>query len=263
MMKWSTSFGKALRISLYTWTSVLFLIPFAFAGQFSVSPIRLDFDRHIKSGSITVLNQGTEPLDLQMRAMEWTQDAEGKDQYAETNDIIFFPRIMTLQGGESRILRMGIRLPATLKEKTYRLFLEEIPNLKKTEGTQVAIAVRFGVPIFVKPIEEKPRGEVEKIELSKGNLRIVIKNIGNVHFLIDKIYIRGKNASSQYVFSKELNGWYLLSEDSRLYTTSISQEDCMNIKQIDVEIKTDQLSLDKRFDVSKSMCVFSLETRVH
>src|SRR4030042_4413119 len=146
-----------------------FFIPhITYSGEFRVSPIRLDLDRGAKSGVITIINEGEEKLHVQMKAFEWAQDAEGKDQYVETNDIIFFPRIMTLEKKEERILRAGIRIPATTKEKTYRLFIEEIPEPKKGEGVNVSIAIRFGVPIFVKPLKEEVKGEIEKDELSRG-----------------------------------------------------------------------------------------------
>jgi len=54
-----------------------------------------------------------------MKAFEWTQDSEGKDKYTETQDILFFPKIMVSEKKEERILRAGIRMPAVTKEKTY------------------------------------------------------------------------------------------------------------------------------------------------
>ncbi len=234
----------------------LILIPcLAISGEFRVTPIRLDFDRGTKSGVITIVNEGSDKLNVQMKAFEWTQNTEGKDQYTETNDLIFFPRIMSLEKGEEKILRAGIRIPATTKEKTYRLFIEEIPEPKKAEGVNVAIAIRFGVPIFVKPLKEEVRGEIEKLELSKGVLNIVIKNKGNTHFIIQSIGIKGKNAKGEELFSKELSGWYLLSGVSRVYTLSVPQESCNDLTKIDLEVKADRLTLNGKLDVDQAMCL--------
>jgi len=235
----------------------LFLVPsIAFSGEFRVTPIRLDFDKGAKSGVITILNEGGEKLNVQMKAFEWTQDSEGKDQWnTETNDIIFFPRIMSLEKNEEKILRAGIRIPATTKEKTYRLFIEEIPEPKKAEGVNVAIAIRFGVPIFVKPLKEEMKGEIEKLEFSKGVLNILLKNRGNTHFIINSIDIKGKKASGEETFSKELSGWYLLSGVSRLYTTSIPQEVCRDLSKLDIEVKTDRFNLNGKLDVDQAMCL--------
>lgn len=226
-----------------------------YSGEFRVTPIRLDFEKGAKSGVITVINEGEGRLTVQMKAFEWTQNAEGKDQYIETNDIIFFPRLMTLEKKEEKILRAGIRVPATLKEKTYRLFIEEIPEPKKAEGVNVAIAIRFGVPIFVKPLKEEIKGVIEKIDLSKGNLNMTVRNTGNTHFAIQSINIRGKNARGEEIFSKELSGWYLLGGVSRLYSTTISEETCKAISKIDLEVKADRLTLSGKLDVDQAMCL--------
>jgi fimbrial chaperone protein len=237
--------------------SCLILIPIpsiAFSGEFRVTPIRLDFDRGTKSGVITIVNEGGDKLNVQMRAFEWTQNADGKDQYTETNDIIFFPRIMTLEKSEDKILRAGIKIPATAKEKTYRLFIEEIPEPKKAEGVNVAIAIRFGVPIFVKPLKEEVKGEIEKVDLSKGTLNALVKNIGNSHFIINSVDIKGKNVKGEETFSKELSGWYLLSGVSRRYTITIPQEVCKALSKLDIEVKTDRFKLNGKLDVDQAMC---------
>jgi fimbrial chaperone protein len=225
-----------------------------FSGEFKVTPIRLDFNRGTKTGVITVVNEGDDKLNVQMRAFEWTQNADSKDQYTETKDIIFFPRIMTLEKSEEKILRAGIRIPATTKEKTYRLFIEEIPGPKKAEGVNVAIAIRFGVPIFVKPLKEEVKGEIEKVDLLKGVLNAFVKNIGNAHFIINSVDIKGKNIKGEEIFSKELSGWYLLSGVSRRYTVAIPQEVCKALSRLDIEVKTDRFKLNGKLDVDQAMC---------
>jgi len=232
-----------------------FIVPqIAYAGEFRVVPIRLDFDRRVKSGVITIINEGEEDLHAQMRAFEWNQDAEGKDQYVETNDIIFFPRIMTVEKKEKRILRAGIRVPATAREKTYRLFIEEIPGPRKSEGVNIAIAIRFGVPIFVKPFEEVAKGEIEKIELSKGQVNVRVKNTGNLHFTISSVEIKGKNSKGEEIFSKELSGWYLLSNVSRNYAASVPEGSCKDISTIEIVAKTSRFDISGNLDVVQEMC---------
>jgi len=106
----------------------------AWAGEWRVTPIRLDLGKDAKNSAVTVFNRVGERLQVQMDAMEWTQDAEGKDRYKETRDILFFPRIMIFDRKGEKILRAGIKIPAIEKEKTYRLFIEEIPGPGKRKG---------------------------------------------------------------------------------------------------------------------------------
>jgi len=228
---------------------------YSFAGEWKVTPIRIELDKNAKSGVVTIVNEGTEKLNVQMKAFEWTQDAEGKDVYTETEDIIFFPKIMTIEKQEERILRAGIKIPAVAKEKTYRLFVEEIPEPRKSEGINVAIAIRFGVPIFVKPIKAEAKGEIQKVELTKGVVSATVKNTGNVHFMINSLSVRGKNDKGEEIFVKDINGWYLLSDASRIYSAEVPQEICKDVSTIDVQVVTDKLNLNGKADVDKTMCL--------
>jgi fimbrial chaperone protein len=249
---------RAARVARRSSASVfLFLLLFpvaARAGDWRVSPIRLDLGRDAKSGAVTVANDSDDRLQVQMKAFEWTQDAEGKDRYEETGEILFFPRLMILERKEEKILRAGIRVPAAAKEKTYRLFIEEIPGPRKAEGVNVAVAIRFGVPIFVKPLKEEVRGEVGAMTMSAGALLVPVSNTGNVHFVVQSVLVRGKNVAGEEIFSRELSGWYLLAGVSRGYATVVPPEACGTMAVIESEVKTDKLPLRGRLAVDRSMC---------
>ena len=250
--------GKAARVaprpSALLFLFLLLLPVAARAGDWRVSPIRLDLGRDTKSGAVTVANDSDDRLQVQMKAYEWTQDAEGKDRYEETGEILFFPRLMILEGKEEKILRAGIRIPAVAKEKTYRLFIEEIPGPRKPEGANVAVAIRFGVPIFVKPLKGEARGEVGAMTMSAGVLLVPVNNTGNVHFVVQSVLVRGRDGAGVEVFSRELSGWYLLAGVSRGYVTTVPIETCGTMAVIEAEVKTDKFPLRGRMVVDRSMC---------
>jgi fimbrial chaperone protein len=224
------------------------------SGEWRVSPVRLELGRNAKSGVVTVFNESDEPLQVQIRAFEWTQDAEGRDRYTKTEDLLFFPRMMIFAEKEERILRAGIRVPAAKKEKAYRLYLEEIPGPRKDEGVNVAIAIRIGVPVFVKPLKEEPKGEIGMMGMAKGVLTIPVRNAGNVHFIIRSTTVTGENAKGEKVFSRDIGGWYLLADASRLYATEIPEDVCRDLVKIEVEAKTDRFSFSGGFVPVRTMC---------
>ncbi|HKZ56987.1 MAG TPA: fimbria/pilus periplasmic chaperone [Thermodesulfovibrionales bacterium] len=227
----------------------------AYSSEWRVAPIRLDFDQGTKSGVITVSNDSSEKVHLQIKAAEWIQDAEGKDKYSDTSDLVYFPKIMILDKNEEKVLRTGIKASSVEKEKTYRLFIEEIPQPSKAEGASVAVAIRFGVPIFIKPEKEEVRGAIEKIEMSKGVLKAVVKNSGNVHLMIVSINIKGNNKEGNEVYSKELSGWYLLNGSSRTYSTDIPQDKCKELEKVSIEVRTkEEINFNRKLDVDKEMC---------
>jgi fimbrial chaperone protein len=228
----------------------------AMAGEFSVTPITLIFEGDIKTGVITIKNDADKNLDVQMKAFEWTEDEKGQEQYTETSDIIFFPKMMTIEKKQERVLRTGIKGPLGAKEKTYRLFIQEIPEPKhEDQAALVQVAIRFGVPIFVKPLKEEIRGKIDKMMLGEGQLQTVIRNIGNSHFIIQTITIKGSDRDGKETFSKELSGWYLLAGAVRPYSTPITQEVCRDTARFNVEVKTSEFVLDDRLDVDKTFCL--------
>lgn len=242
----------AICIGIFLW-QLLFPV-FVFSGEWRVKPIRLFFDQRTKTGAITVINEGASRLRVQMEAFEWTQDEGGENRYTETSDIIFYPKIMVLERNEERIIRAGVKMPALARERTYRLFIEETPDRNTGEGPAVTIAIRFGVPIFVKPLRAETRGEIGAIELAKGTLTIPVKNTGNVHFRINTIDIRGKNAKGEETFSRDLRGWYILNGISRLFSASIPRDACMGSDTIEVQVKADTVRLNGKFNIDRQEC---------
>ncbi|OGP35463.1 MAG: hypothetical protein A2X88_07780 [Deltaproteobacteria bacterium GWC2_65_14] len=242
------------RLAVYAVSLFLLAPPPAWPGDWRVTPIRIEMSRQAKSGVITVINDSKERLQLRMKAFEWTQDAEGKDSYAETGDLVFFPKMMIFEKAMEKILRAGIKVPATNTEKTYRLFLEEIPGPRKEDGVNVAIAIRFGVPVFVAPLKEEPKGEIAKVAMAKGTVEAEIRNPGNVHFVIRSVMVKGKNGKGEEIFSRELSGGYLLSGASRTYATEVPADLCPEFTAVDVEATTDRFPLAGHLDADKGMC---------
>lgn len=248
--------GQSLsRLLSATTILVLCLLPASsFAGEWQVIPIRLDFDKEIKSGVLTVKNRGDETLNIQIKAFAWSQDNEGKDQYIESADLIYLPKIATVDKESEQVIRTGLKFPATSREKSYRLFVEEIPKPRKAESSTIAIAIRFGVPIFVKPIKEESAGEVTALTLSKGRLDARITNSGNVHFNIASLTVSLRDAKGGEIYSTDVKGWYLLSGASRLYSVPIPSEACAAAQRADLTVKTDKVTLQRTLEVTKAMC---------
>lgn len=235
---------------------LLLLVPqLVWAAGWQVIPIRLDLGVKAKSGVIRIVNNDDSSMPLQMSAVEWTQDENGKDIYTPTEDLLFFPRIMTVEAQSERVIRVGIRKPALDNEKTYRLFIEQIPVQSESTGAQVAVAIKFGVPIFVTPPKKIVSGELDSISLSNGDLVIPVNNSGNSYFRINTITARGLDRNEKEIFTESLTGWYLLHGVGRTHQLPVPAADCRNIVHIDVEVITDQqLKLNKTLPVTADMC---------
>lgn len=232
----------------------LFLAQKSFSADFSIAPVRIFFDGGIRTSILTVTNESEEELQLQLNTFEWQQDDLGKDIYTPTKDIIFFPKIFKIPKGEEKLVRIGTQVPPGDLEKTYRIYLEELPGHRETNTTAVRILMRIGVPIFIEPIKQNPKGSITKTLLQKGKLAVHINNEGNSHFIIKKIDVRGISSSGEEVFKTETGGGYLHADRSKKIVIEVPPENCLNTKSLEVTVKTDKLSMVDKIVISKEMC---------
>ncbi len=233
----------------------------AHAADFQVQPTTLELGGSVKSGAFSVINNGKDSINFQIAVKAWTQDANGKDVYEDTKDIVFFPKIMTVAGNEQRAIRIGVKTPPSQKEKTYRLFVEEIPAPKKqatlAEGkinAGITIAFRFATPIFIRPLKEDKGVVVDKIDMSKGVVTARVKNTGTVHVKLQNVTFTGKAADGKELFSKEVAGWYILNGMAVPYETPVPKEVCESLTTIEVRAKAEKLNITGNMNVQKKMC---------
>lgn len=234
-----------------------FLCGAAAAGEFSVNPIRIELGASARSGVITIKNEGQEKLSFQLDAKEWTQDDAGNDQYGETRDLIFFPKIMTIEPGQEGLIRVGAKNPVVPSEKTYRVFIEQLPGAAKrpeTSAAQVNVLIRFGEPVFVAPLKPRDGLEIEGLALAQGALTFLVRNSGNRHQIVQGIRVRGTDRDGNETYALTLADRYLLAGTVKPYSASIAADKCSRTTGLEVEIKTDKASAKRNLDVTRAMC---------
>jgi fimbrial chaperone protein len=243
---------KALAIGFLWWA-----VGRATAGEFVVQPMRLDLGPAARSSAISVRNDSKEPLSFQIQGMEWTQDGNGKDRYTETTDLVFFPKIITVEPEQQGVIRVGIKNSTVPLEKTFRLFIEELPsNIKKPEGNtaQITFLMRIGAPIFVAPVRPQDGLEIETLALVKGTVSLSTRNTGNRHQIIQGIHLKGSDSTGKEVYAVTLADRYLLSGSAKSHTATIAAELCSKISSLAVEFQTDKLTAKRALSVDRNMC---------
>jgi fimbrial chaperone protein len=229
----------------------------AAAGDFVVTPIRLELSASQRSGVITVRNDGKEKLAFQMQAMEWTQGDAGQDLYKETAELIFFPKVMSVLPGEEGVIRIGTKFPSVASERTYRLFIEELPvNAQQTDkGAHLNVLIRFGAPIFIKPRQPQDRLAIESVELAHAELSLLAHNTGNQNQIVEGISVKGEDGQGHGIYALTLSDRYLLAGTSKRYKTAIQKDVCDRMTRLSVEFKTDKTTQVRKLDVDKAMCL--------
>ena len=233
------------------------------ASAFRVTPVRVELSQKTASTLLTLTNESDTDLRFQISAFAWSQDPAGVMKLDTTQDITFFPALLTLKPGEERKVRVGTKRFATDVEKSYRLFFEELPPLAVSaapqEGAQVRILTKMGVPIFLTPAQSKPEARVDSAKVRGGNLSFDVRNNGNVHFAVQSVRVTGVGGDGAKLFERQLDGWYVLPGTPRAYEVEIPRDVCARVKNIEIEAQTNltgplSAKPSARVDVTQSSC---------
>jgi fimbrial chaperone protein len=222
------------------------------AASFGIAPIRLDFDRDTRTGVITVNNDDTIRETFQVRLMRWTQDAKGADHYEDSSDLVYFPRLMTVEPKDKRVIRIGSRGEPAANEKAYRLYVEEISEGTATAqaGSTIAVRMRFALPVFVAPAgKAETRADVVDATFDKGQAHIRVHNGGNRSFKVETITLR--DGDTQVA---EVAGWYVLAGATRDFAVPIPHDACARLKSVEAQLKNESLDLRRTIAIDPARC---------
>jgi fimbrial chaperone protein len=229
----------------------------AWASSFTVNPIKVVLSDKERSTLLTVQNQSSEPLRFQVSIHGWSQSPAGEMVLSATKDIVVFPSILALGPGEQRKLRIGAVVGAGPIEKSYRIFVEELPPLQsanKGTSTEVRVLTKMGVPIFVEPGATASKASLSNLSLSGGRLAFDLRNEGTVHFVAGKVIAHAVDRRGQSLHAIEVQGWYILAGTTRHFETPLPPEACGKATAVVVEVPLDKGTASARLELRPGSC---------
>jgi fimbrial chaperone protein len=205
--------------------------------------MRLVLSPKAPTALLSLRNRKPGPVRFQLRVFSWTSGPKGEMVMVQTDDVVFFPSLLTINAGEERKVRIGSPVRFGSTEKSYRLMVEELPPLEKPSETGeppgIQVLMKYSLPIFMQPGRPISQAHIEGWEVKNRRLTFRVKNEGNVHLLLQKVSIKGAGKSGEIVFERELPGWYVLVGDARAYEVELANEECGRIRELTVEAKNE------------------------
>lgn len=223
--------------------------------------MRLDLAPSARSAALTVRNEAESPRSFSIRAMAWRQDESGEDIYEEAPDLIYFPRLLTLEPGQDAAIRLGLRQPLApgQSERSYRLFVEEMPPVSTaaqgpSTGALLRVQVRFGVPVFAVSQPPVRRLTVEGLAADQSGVQWLLRNEGNQHERFEHVRVIGRDRQGAEVFSEAVPARYFLAGAQRRFEVPFPARACAKLAHVQLIIKTDQSELERQLDVDPAAC---------
>jgi fimbrial chaperone protein len=226
----------------------------ALSGTFHVNPIRIMLSPQNSSALLTVRNDSAEKVRFQVGVFEWDQTPQGEMLLNPTDELIFYPNLLAIDAGEERNIRVGSNKPIVASEKSYRIFVEELPPVEKSEHSGIRILTKMGIPVFIQPAKQSVQGQVVDVKISETEFSFEIRNAGNVHFFPRNISVQGRGPQGETILASQLQPWYILPGGVRKYSVEIRQGDCHKLQSLMVEVELEGKLLKETFSMPLHVC---------
>src|SRR6476620_1113416 len=188
------------------------------ASQFTVNPTRVELSARVPSAVVSLRNDGQLPIRIQVKTHAWTQTLDGQMKLDATDDVVVFPALVTIAPGEERRLRIAVTSAPAQVERTYRVFMEELPPAAGAAGeTGVQVLTRVGIPVFQRALAPSARAGLSDVGRSQPTLHFQINNIGNPPFVPDRFPLKALPAPGPLLTDKTPDAWYILAGSSGRY----------------------------------------------
>lgn len=202
------------------WLIALIVFPcLSYSTTLEVAPIRLVLTANGPISSMVVGNGDESEMAVQAEVVEWSQE-NGKDVYRATQDVVANPLIFKLAPQNKQIVRIGLRAPENSNERSYRIFLQQLPRdqLSSSDGSVSATLqtlFRVGVPIFVPPLVSTQDMQWHFLPDSATRLgarryTLAVDNKGSEHVQLTHILIRDEQGRE--VVKKSLSHYVLAGQ---------------------------------------------------
>lgn len=234
------------------------VFPFAAAAtNYTINPVQIDLTAASTSALLTLTNASEQPISFQVSVFRWTIDAAGESHLEPTQDLLFFPQLLTVEPRSERKLRVGATVPfgsGGAREGTYRLIVEELQPPRTSSGVSVRILTQMSIPVFLVPEKPAPDLRIAGAVLAAGRLSFRLENRGNSRVPPTTTVATGTSASGETVFAHELDGWYVLAGGSRPLETEIPPSACSQIAALTLQVRGQGVDLSEKVHPGPGAC---------
>jgi fimbrial chaperone protein len=171
--------------------AILLLSVAAHAASLKVYPVRIVLTPKEPVQTMTIQNSSAESTRIQLRVFSWRQE-NGKDMFEETRDVLANPGLFEIAPKSEQIARFGLRTNPGTVEKSYRVFLEEVPGSRPSQPGEVRTLLRISIPIFVPAPTAIGRLTWRAWPTSPRKVTFAISNEGTAHIQINRLTLERK-----------------------------------------------------------------------
>lgn len=192
------------------------------ASSLQISPVMVELLPGQNASAMTLRNPGKEPIYGQVRVFRWDQ-APDDDKLEASEDLVASPPLIRIEPQGEQLVRLVRRDgSAVTDERSYRVLVDEVPNLDATPGNGVNIRLRYSVPVFIEPAgpPAPPRLSWE-LRRDGAQWQLRVSNAGGRRAQLVAVQLIGADGTAHEI-NRGLLG-YVLAGRTRQWTIALDE----------------------------------------
>src|SRR5262245_51778841 len=166
------------------------------AGSLQVEPVLIDVTAPGAASTINLHNAGPTPINGQIRVFKWSL-VNGEERLEPTDDVVASPPSVTLGPDAKNIVRV-VRVAKTpvVGEESYRLLVDQLPDLTQQKNGAVNLLVRYSLPVFFGAADKKSPTLAWSVAVKGDKLTLAAHNTGDRRLRISAVTLRDAKGRS-------------------------------------------------------------------
>lgn len=166
------------------------------AGSLQVEPVILDVIAPGAASTITLHNAGAGPINGQIRVFKWSL-VNGEEKLEPTDDVVASPPSVTLGPDAKNIVRV-VRVAKTpvVGEESYRLLVDQLPDLAQQKNGAVNLMVRYSLPVFFGAANRKSPTLAWSVAVKGDKLTLAAHNTGDRRLRLSALTVKDAHGRS-------------------------------------------------------------------
>jgi len=166
------------------------------AGTLQVEPVILDVTAPGAASTITLHNSGPTPINAQVRVFRWSL-VNGEEKLEPTDDVVASPPSMTLAPDGKNIARIvRVAKQPVAGEESYRLLVDQLPDLSLQKNGAVNLMVRYSIPVFFGAANKKNPTLAWSVAVKGDKVTLAAHNTGDRRLRISALTLKDANGRS-------------------------------------------------------------------
>ena len=168
----------------------------AHAASLQVEPVLVDVTAPGAASTVTLHNAGSAPIDAQIRVFRWSL-VNGQEKLEPTDDVVASPPSVTLAADGKYIARIvRVSKQPVVGEESYRLLVDQLPDLSQQKNGAVNLMVRYSIPVFFGAANKKNPTVTWSYAVKGDKVTLMAHNGGERRLRISALSVRDAKGKS-------------------------------------------------------------------